>query len=161
MYAHALTFILSITAWFYAADKPGIIQNPEQEKTTQGDTFNAASFKGKILVLNFWASWSKASRSENKNLVRVYQLYRLNQNVAFASVSLDLDETAWKLAIQEDAMDWTNHYCDFKKYDSPAVKAFDVHTLPRFMVLDKSGKIVHSATGSQQLEQVIQEQLRR
>ena len=61
----------------------------------QGDTFNVTKFKGKVVVLNFWASWSKASRLENKNLVRIYQKYKNNNKVVFYSVSLDTDEQSW------------------------------------------------------------------
>lgn len=125
----------------------------------QSDTLDIGKFKGKIVVLHFWASWSKASRGENKNLVRVYQVYRLHPKVVFASVSLDTDESAWKRAISEDELTWKNHYCDFKKYESPMAKRHGVNTLPRFLVFNAAGREVSSSANNHDLESVIQAQL--
>lgn len=109
-------------------------------------------YKGKIVVMNFWASWSKASRGENKSLLRVYQVYRLNPKITFVSVSLDTDEASWKTAIEEDELSWKDHFCDFKKYQSPIAIKYAVNTLPRFIVFDSQGKQVYSALNAHDLE---------
>ncbi|MDI1235769.1 MAG: TlpA disulfide reductase family protein [bacterium] len=109
-----------------------------------GDSFDISKYKGKVVVLNFWASWSKASRAENKNLVRIYQKYKNNNKVAFVSVSLDTDELSWKSAIEEDECLWKAHFCDFKKYDSPIAKAYKINTIPVFYLIDKSNTVVQT-----------------
>lgn len=116
------------------------------------DTIDLSKYKGKVVVLSFWSSWSKASRVENKNLVRIYQKNLTSSKVVFISVSLDTDETSWKMAIEEDDLDWKNHYCDFKKYDSPIAKSFKVNTLPVIFLYDKTGKHVRTVSKVQEVE---------
>jgi thiol-disulfide isomerase/thioredoxin len=119
------------------------------------DSLDMAKYKGKVLVLNFWASWSKASRAENKNVVRVYEKYRQNSKLAFVSVSLDTDDKAWKSAITEDEMAWPDHICDFKKYASPIATQYGVNTLPKLILIDKTGKIHVSGTKMSDIESAI------
>lgn len=116
------------------------------------DTFELNKYKGKIVVLNYWASWSKTSRNENKTLLHVYQTFKLNPKVVFVSVSLDIDEASWKAAIEEDELVWKDHFCDFKKYDSPMALKYGVTTLPKFIVFNASGKQVYSANTTHELE---------
>lgn len=116
------------------------------------DTFDLNKYKGKIVVLNYWASWSKNSRNENKTLLHVYQSFKLNPKVVFASVSLDIDDVSWKSAIEEDELSWKEHFCDFKKYDSPMALKYKVTTLPKFIVFNAAGKQVYSANNTHELE---------
>ena len=109
------------------------------------DSLDLAKHKGKVIVLSFWASWSKISRSENKHLVRVFQKYKTNPKIVFISVSLDTDQTSWKTAIEEDGLTWTEHVCDFKKYESPVALKFNVNTLPKIILLDSKGHISQSS----------------
>ncbi len=120
-----------------------------------GDTFDINKYKGKVVILNFWASWSKASRTENKNLVRIYQKYKNNNKVVFASVSLDTDETSWKTAIEEDECEWKAQFCDFKKYESPIAKAYQINTIPAFYLIDKTSTIVKTTNKVQDFEAMV------
>lgn len=119
---------------------------------TYSDSLDISAYKGKVVIINFWASWSKASRAENKNVVRVYDKYRQISRLVFISVSLDTDEKSWKSAIDEDEMVWANHICDFKKYDSPIAKQYGVSTLPRIILIDKAGKIHASSAKMSDIE---------
>jgi thiol-disulfide isomerase/thioredoxin len=117
----------------------------------RSDTSDLNKYKGKIVVLNYWASWSKNSRNENKTLLHVYQTFKLNPKVVFVSISLDIDEASWKAAIEEDGLVWKDHFCDFKKYDSPMALKYGVKTLPKFIVFDASGKQVYSSNTTHEL----------
>jgi len=117
----------------------------QAETKMHSDSLNLSKYKGKVVVLNFWASWSKISRSENKNIVRVYQKYKSNPKVVFVSVSLDTDQTSWKGAIEEDELAWPEHVCDFKKYESPIALKYSVNTLPKIMLIDTKGIISSSS----------------
>ena len=119
------------------------------------DTLNLDKYKGKVVIINFWASWSKASRAENKNVVRVYEKYRQISKLVFISVSLDTDSTSWKSAIDEDEMVWSNHVCDFKKYASPIAKQYGVSTLPKLILIDKEGNMHLSASKMSDIESAI------
>ncbi len=119
------------------------------------DSLDISKYKGKVVILNFWASWSKASRAENKNVVRVYEKYRQNSKLAFISVSLDTDAKTWKAAIEEDEMAWPDHICDFKKYASPIATQYGVNTLPKLILIDKTGKIHLSGAKMSDIESAI------
>ncbi len=121
------------------------------------DSINWSLYKNKVVVINFWASWSKASRAENKNLARIYQKYKNNSKIVFISVSLDTEETNWKSAISEDEMVWENHICDFKKYNSPMVKKYNVSSIPKIIVFDKEGTMISSAITVKEIENSLAE----
>jgi thiol-disulfide isomerase/thioredoxin len=123
---------------------------------TASDSFNLAKYKGKVVVLHFWASWSKSSRTENKNVVRVYQKYKQNPNIVFISVSLDTDRTNWKNAIEEDELVWPEQICDLKKYESPIALQYKVNTLPSVMLVDKKGQISVSSARMLDIENSIE-----
>jgi thiol-disulfide isomerase/thioredoxin len=121
------------------------------------DSINWNLYKNKVVVVNFWASWSKASRAENKNLARIYQKYKNNSKIVFISVSLDTEENNWKSAITEDEMVWENHICDFKKYNSPMVKKYNVSSIPKIIVFDKEGTMISSAITVKEIENSLAE----
>ncbi len=130
-------------------DSASITHSPGK---TYSDTLDVSAYKGKVVIINFWASWSKSSRAENKNIVRVYEKYRQISKLVFVSVSLDTDQASWKAAIEEDEMDWPTHICDFKKYASPIAKQYAVVTLPKIFLIDKQGKIHSSASKMSDIE---------
>jgi thiol-disulfide isomerase/thioredoxin len=105
---------------------------------SNADTIDLSKYKDKILVINFWASWSKTSRTENKSLVRIYQKHKTNPNIEFISISLDTDESNWKIAMEEDGMVWKQHFCDFKKYESQYAKQFGVTSIPKLILINKN-----------------------
>ena len=121
------------------------------------DSINWNLYKNKVVVVNFWASWSKASRAENKNLARIYQKYKNNSKIVFISISLDTEENNWKSAITEDEMVWENHICDFKKYNSPMVKKYNVSSIPKIIVFDKEGTMISSAITVKEIENSLAE----
>lgn len=125
-----------------------------------GDTLDLSKYKNKVVILNFWASWSKTSRAENKNLVRLYNKYKNNPMVEFVSISLDTDEANWKTAIEEDELTWKNQLCDFKKYESPMAKSFKVSTIPSLFLINKSNTITKSSTKVSEIENEIENLLK-
>jgi len=145
--------IVTLTATAFVSDSKtsdAVLDN------TTIDTFNLQAYKGKFIVLNFWASWSKASRLENKSLVHVYQNYQINPKVVFVSVSLDTDKISWQSAIADDGLTWPNQYCDFKKYASAPALQFKVSTLPQIMILNTNGEVVYTAQNAHDLEAQLQ-----
>jgi len=134
---------------------PDLKPAEETNPVPASDSLNLDKYHGKVVILNFWASWSKASRAENKNIVRVYQKYKNNPKVVFVSVSLDTDQESWKAAIAEDELVWVNQVCDFKKYQSPIAMQYGVNTVPKIFLVDTKGHISKSSAKMIDLENSI------
>lgn len=107
---------------------------------TSGKVIGVASFKGKWLLMDFWASWCGPCREENPNVVAAFKQYR-NKNFAILGVSLDQKKEAWLKAIQKDGLTWT-HISDLKYWDSQAVKTYNLNAIPFNMLIDPDGKVV-------------------
>jgi peroxiredoxin len=115
---------------------------------TSGNNVTLSSFKGKYVLLDFWASWCKDCRIENKNLVKVYNKYK-KENLVVLSVSLDFDEDNWKNTIAIDGLAWPNHVSDLQKWKSPVAKLYNVRAIPAVFLIDTQGNIIaEDLTGS-------------
>ena len=102
-------------------------------------TLGPQDFKGKILVLDFWASWCGPCRAEIPHLKEAYKEYS-NKGVAFFSVSIDKDDAAWRKAMKEENMPWAQ--AQAPKAGKDAMKQYQFSGIPYILVLDKEGKIV-------------------
>jgi len=96
--------------------------------------------KGKYVLLDFWASWSAPCRTENINLLNIYNKYR-NQGFEVFQVSLDQSRSLWERAIKEDGLPWIN-VCDFMSWESDAVKLYGVETIPANFLIGRDGAII-------------------
>jgi peroxiredoxin len=107
---------------------------------TDGKPVSLSSFKGKYVLLDFWASWCGPCREENPNLVKAYNEYK-EKNFTILSVSMDKSKEAWLQAVQQDRLPWTQ-VSDLKAYDSPVAVEYKVSALPSNFLIDPSGKII-------------------
>ncbi|MDE1191897.1 MAG: TlpA disulfide reductase family protein [Arachidicoccus sp.] len=99
-----------------------------------------SDFKGKYLLVDFWASWCGPCRAENPNVVKVYNKFR-DKNFTILGVSLDQDKDAWAKAIKNDKLTW-NHMSDLKQWESAAVQAYHFDGIPFNVLIDPLGKII-------------------
>ena len=107
---------------------------------TQGKQITLSSFKGKYILLDFWASWCGPCRGENPNVVANFNKYK-NKNFTILGISLDEDKLAWLAAIKKDNLTWT-HVSDLKGWSNAAAKMYGVESIPFNALLDPTGKII-------------------
>lgn len=123
--------------------------------TVDGKPFSLSSLKGKIVLVDFWASWCAPCRKENPHLVEIYKKYKGTDFEIFG-VSLDENIEAWKNAIEKDNITWTQ-VSDLKKWESKAVLDFHIEAIPYSILIDRNGKIIAKGLRSDELEIKIME----
>jgi thiol-disulfide isomerase/thioredoxin len=122
----------------------------------EGNIRKLSSLKGKIVLIDFWASWCGPCRKENPNVVAVYQKYH-DKGFEIYSVSLDKDRESWLKAIAKDNLLWPDHVSDLKYWKSEGAAAYGVTSIPYTVLIDKKGKIVAKKLRGEELENKIKE----
>lgn len=123
-----------------------------------GKPRSLVSLKGKVVIVDFWASWCKPCRAENPFVVSVYNKYK-DKGLDMFSVSLDQQKDAWLKAIQKDNLAWPNHVCDFKMWQSPVVQLYGFTGIPFAVILDREGNIAGKNLRGPALEEKVKELL--
>lgn len=118
-----------------------------------------SSLKGKVVLIDFWASWCGPCRAENPNVVKAYNKYK-SKGFDIYSVSLDKDMDKWKQAIKADGLIWKNHVCDFKFWQSPVVALYNFNSIPTSILIDKDGNILAKNLRGEALDKMLEEVLK-
>ncbi len=124
---------------------------------TTGKPVSLSSFKGKVVLVDFWASWCGPCRAENPNVLAAYNKYS-NKGFAVLGVSLDDDKAKWLAAIAKDGLTWT-HVSDLTRWKNAAAKQYGVQSIPANFLIDKEGKILASDLRGENLMKKIEEVL--
>lgn len=119
--------------------------------TPEGKPLALSSLKGKVVLVDFWASWCGPCRAENPNVVAAYKKYAA-KGFDIYSVSLDKDAEKWKQAILKDGLIWKNHVSDLKFWQSPVVQLYNFNAIPTNVLIDKEGKIIAKNLRGEELE---------
>lgn len=118
-----------------------------------------SSLKGKVVLIDFWASWCGPCRAENPNVVKAYKKFQ-SKGFDIYSVSLDKDMEKWKQAIKADGLTWSSHVCDFKFWQSPVVALYNFNAIPTNVLIDRDGKILAKNLRGEALEAKLAEVLK-
>ena len=99
-----------------------------------------SSFRGKYVLVDFWASWCRPCREENPNVVRAYNKFK-DKNFTVLGVSLDNNRQPWLKAIKADELSWTQ-VSDLKGWNNEAAARYNIQAIPQNFLIDPSGKII-------------------
>ncbi len=129
------TYLEKIKAISIGAIAPEFSQNDPD-----GNVIKLSDFKGKYLLIDFWASWCGPCRAENPNVVKAYAKYH-EKGLEILGVSLDTKKEAWTKAIGEDKLTW-KHVSDVKGWDNEVAGLYAVRAIPQNVLIDANGKII-------------------
>ncbi|MDR0543071.1 MAG: TlpA family protein disulfide reductase, partial [Dysgonamonadaceae bacterium] len=125
------------------------------QNNVSGEPVKLSDFKGKYVLIDFWASWCGPCRQENPNVVRAYNAYK-DKNFTILGVSLDENRYAWQNAIQKDGLTWT-HVSDLKGWRNAVAALFGVKSIPQNFLIDPNGIIIEKNLRGEALQQTLSE----
>ncbi|MCA6363943.1 MAG: AhpC/TSA family protein [Bacteroidetes bacterium] len=128
-------------------------------QNTEGKTMRLSELRGKVVLIDFWASWCQPCRQESPNVVANYKKYH-DKGFEVFSVSLDKDKEAWKKAIADDGLIWKWHVLD--NTQDPAgsfATKYGASSIPRAFLLNREGKIIHTDVRGKMLGNLLEKEL--
>jgi peroxiredoxin len=145
-------FLLDRKNLIAGAKAPDFIQ-----KDTAGHPVGFSSFRGKYVLIDFWASWCGPCRADNPNLVKIFNDFK-GKNFTILGVSLDKAQgkLAWLKAIKDDGLSWTQ-VSDLKHWDNEVAKLYGVSSVPQSFLIGPDGVIIAKGLTSGELRKKLEE----
>lgn len=134
------------------------------QATPKGNVITLTSLKGKMVLIDFWASWCAPCRAENPAVVALYNKYhnhsfKNGKGFEVLSVSLDQNAAAWQKAIEKDQLVWPYHVSDLQGWNNTVAQKYGVTSIPTNVLVDGNGVIVAKNLRGDALEKALQMQV--
>jgi len=127
------------------------------QNDTAGKPVSLSSFKGKYVLVDFWASWCRPCRVENPNVVKAYNKFK-DKNFTVLGISLDQEKDAWIKAVEKDKLSWTN-VSDLQGWSNAVAQLYRVQSIPQNYLIGPDGKVVAKDLRAEELEKKLCELL--
>lgn len=124
------------------------------QSDVNGKPLSLSDLKGKVVLIDFWASWCGPCRKENPNVVQLYNKYK-DAGFTVLSISLDDNKASWMAAIEKDKLAWPYHVSDLRKWSNEAARLYQVSGIPFTVLVDREGNIINTKLRGQELERTL------